>query len=61
MMRFPQDVYEYARYQYVEKNRPSEVLESRLRKWCEQKERRERFFRDFEEGARYALKYGTIR
>jgi len=61
MVRFPQDVYEAAHFQYVQKNRPSEVLESRLRKWTEQKERRERFFRDFEEGARYALKYGTIR
>ena len=61
MLRFPQDAYEFAHYQYVQKNRPSEVLESRLRKWLDQKERRERFFRDFEEGARYALKYGTIR
>ncbi|KEO82738.1 CotS family spore coat protein [Tumebacillus flagellatus] len=61
MLRFPQDLYEVARYQFVEKNRPADVLESRLRKWEQQRQRRERFFREFEEGARYVLKEGKIR
>ncbi|MBL0387101.1 CotS family spore coat protein [Tumebacillus sp. ITR2] len=61
MIRFPQDLYEAARYHFVGKNRPADVLESRLRKWAEQKHRRERFFRDFEDGARYVLEQGKIR
>jgi CotS family spore coat protein len=61
MMRFPQEVYEAAHFYYVQQNRPPEVLESRLRKWQEQKERRDRFLRDFEEGARFVFEQGTIR
>lgn len=61
MLRFPQDLYELARFRYVEQNRPPELLESRLRKWIQHKERREKFFRDFEAGARYVLEHGMIR
>jgi CotS family spore coat protein len=61
MMRFPQEIYEAGYFQYVEKNRPADFLETRLRKWCEVKERRERMLHEFEDGARYVLKYGTIR
>ncbi|TCP54786.1 CotS family spore coat protein [Tumebacillus sp. BK434] len=61
MMRFPQDFYEAGYFHYVTKNRPQEHLESKLRKWTEQKERRERFLGEFEAGARYVLKYGKIR
>jgi CotS family spore coat protein len=61
MLRFPQDFYEAGHFHYVEKNRPADVLESRLRKWIEQRPRRERFFRDFEDGARHVLIHGTIR
>lgn len=61
MMRFPQDLYEAGHFQYVEKNRPADVLESRLRKWSEQTKRRERVLQEFEAGARYVLKHGTIR
>jgi CotS family spore coat protein len=61
MMRFPQEIYEAGYFQYVEKNRPANFLESRLRKWCEVKVRRERVLQEFEDGARYVLKYGTIR
>ncbi|PWK15800.1 CotS family spore coat protein [Tumebacillus permanentifrigoris] len=61
MLRFPQDLYEVARFRYVEQNRPPELLESRLRKWAEHKDRRERFFQEFEAGARYVLEQGQIR
>lgn len=61
MMRFPQDLYEAGRFYYVDQNRPRDLLESRLRKWAEQKERRDRFFREFEAGARYVLQHGMIR
>lgn len=61
MMRFPQDFYEAGHFHYMQKNRPPEVLDSRLRKWVEQRARRERFLREFEQGARYVLTHGTIR
>ncbi|ASS74923.1 hypothetical protein CIG75_07960 [Tumebacillus algifaecis] len=61
MMRFPQDFYEAGYFHYVTKNRPPDHLEGKLRKWSEQRERRERFLNEFETGARYVLKYGKIR
>jgi CotS family spore coat protein len=61
MMRFPQDLYEAGYFQYVERNRPVDVLENRLRKWGAMRKSRERVLREFEEGTRYVLKYGTIR
>jgi len=61
MMRFPQDLYESGYFRYVEKNRPIEFLEGRMKKWKEQKDWRERVLRDFEEGARHVLTTGRIR
>jgi len=61
MIRFPQDLYEAGLFHYVEKNRPVDVLESRVRKWREQRSWREQALRDLEDGVRYVLVNGKIR
>jgi CotS family spore coat protein len=61
MLRFPQDFWEAGYFYYIEKNRPLEVLEKRLRKWNEMRELREEFLQDFKENADYVIRTGTLR
>lgn len=56
MLRFPQDFYQLGRFYYVQKYDNIEKLETRLRRWGEQRENRQRFLRHFEKSAGHLLK-----
>jgi CotS family spore coat protein len=61
MLRFPQDFWEAGYFYYVERNRPPEVLEKRLRKWIELRHNRSDFLQDFKMNADLVLRTGTLR
>jgi CotS family spore coat protein len=56
MLRFPQDFFELGHFFYVEKRSTIDRLESRLRKWRRQQEKRNLFLQQFEDKAGYLLK-----